>query len=78
MTQDKIKKGDLLIASRNMWGSYWTRSGHVNIEIKKNAMFLATSNQSFIPEAGIVEVDGLIDNKIVTIIIKDEKQLIVV
>jgi hypothetical protein len=78
MTQDKIKKGDLIKANRDMWGSYLSHYGHVNFEIKKNIMFLVLSDQTFIPEASIIEVNGLIDNKIVTIIVKDKEQLSVV
>ena len=75
MIQDKIKKGDLLKAQRNMWGSFFDPNyGNVNIEIKKSTMFVAVSDEILNISHGRCEVAGFIDNKIVTIRIKEEKQ----
>lgn len=69
-----IKKGDLIKANRDMWGNFFTSHyGSVNIKIKENTLFVATSNESTI--LGRSEISGLIDNKIVTITILDEYQL---
>ena len=74
MTRDKfIKKGKLVKANRDMWGYFFDpRSGNLNIEIKKNTVFVVLSDELCIGQGNAI--NGLIDNKIVTIGIKEEFQ----
>ena len=77
MIQDKIKKGDLIKANRSMWGNFFNPNyGSINIEIKENTLFVAVSDEIIV--AGRSEIFGLIDNRIVSIGIRDENQLQVV
>ena len=76
MIQDKIQKGDLVRANRNMWGHYFLPDyGNINIEIKKNMMFVVTKGEIFHPASGHCEIQAFIDNKIIAINIKESNQL---
>ena len=75
MIQAKIKKGDLIKTKSDIWGSYWSHYGHVNFEIKKDMLFIAIADQVYIPEMSAAEVDCFIDNKIVTIVLRDNEKL---
>ncbi len=77
MTQDKIKKGNLLKTKCGIWGNFFDPNyGHVNIKIKENTLFVVVSDEETINGRPIIQ--GFIDNKIVSIGVREHDQLRVI
>ena len=73
MNSTKIKKGNLLKANTRMWGHYFLQShGNVNIRILKDTLLVALTDEMSI--GGLVQVETILDNKIVSITISEESQ----
>jgi hypothetical protein len=71
----KIKKGDLLVAKKDLNGNYWSQEdGTFNICIQKGEVFMAVSDIEPISNWNIAEISILLDRKIVDLVLDYEYQ----
>ena len=73
----KIKKGDLLVAKRDLSGNYWSQEdGTFNICIQKGEVFMAVTDIEPIINwnIAIAEISILLDRKIVDLVLDYEYQ----
>ena len=65
-----IKKGDLIKIDLDTWGTFWSKSGDsFDYRIPKGTVTVAMSSISPIPGWEIIELDVLIDNRIISLIL---------
>ena len=75
---NQIKKGNLIVSTIDMWGHFWTKHGAVNLEIRRGTLCMVMKDETFISEIGKSQISVFIDNKIVDVNLKNEKQFIIV
>ena len=65
-----IKKGDLIKIDLETWGTFWSKSGEsFDYRIPKGTVTLAMSSINPIPGWEILELDVLLDNRVVSLVL---------
>jgi len=68
-----IKKGDLIKIVLDTWGTFWSKSGEsFDYKIPRGTVTVAMSSISPLPGWEILELDVLIDSRIISLVLTTE------